>query len=183
MRLTIRAVTSADAPAIAAIHNQGIEDRQATFETRPRTPEEIAAQIEEARELPFLVAERDGAVAGWARLWSYSDRECYAGVGEASIYIERSARGAGVGRALLDALAETARQAGYWKLIGLLFPENAASVALFKAAGGRDVGVHRRHGQLDGRWRDVAVVELLLDQRLTAPSATGPSRGSRPCRS
>ena len=75
---------------------------------------------------------------------------------------QRRARGRGLGRLLVGALAEAAERAGDWKVLGLLFPTNAASVALFRAAGFKEVGVHRRHGLLDGRWRDVVVVELLL---------------------
>jgi L-amino acid N-acyltransferase YncA len=111
---------------------------------------------------PFLVAERDGRVAAWARVSPTSSRECYAGVGEASIYVARGDRAAGVGRALLTALAEAAERAGYWKLVGLVFPTNAASVGLLSAAGFLEVGLHRRHGRLDGEWRDVLVLERLL---------------------
>src|SRR5439155_19900916 len=109
---------------------------------------------------PFLVAEGDDAnVAGWARLAPFNPRDCYAGVGEASIYVDREARGRGVGRALFDALAAEAEANGYWKIIGGLFPENEASVALCRTAGFREVGTFRRHSCLDGEWRDVLYVE------------------------
>jgi phosphinothricin acetyltransferase len=162
MRPTIRPAKPPDAAAVAAIYNQGIEDRQATFETEPRPAAELRAAIADPDAPPFLVAERAGAVAGWARVTRYSDRACYRGVGEASIYVERAARGGGLGRQLFDALCSAAEREGYWKLIALLFPTNAASVALFQAAGCREVGVYRRHGRLDGEWRDVLLVERLL---------------------
>jgi L-amino acid N-acyltransferase YncA len=151
---------------VAVIYNQGIEEREATFETRPRPAAELAAAIAEPGGLPFLVAERGGEVVGWARVTPYSPRACYSGVGEASIYLERGARGAGLGLRLFDSLSDAAERRGYWKLIGLLFPTNAASTALCRSAGAREVGVYRRHGRLDGDWRDVVVVERLLGDAL-----------------
>jgi L-amino acid N-acyltransferase YncA len=162
--VTVRPAIAADAAAVAAIYNQGIEEREATFETRPRTATELAAQMGDPGRPPFIVAERDGRVVGWGRVTAYSTRACYAGVGEASIYVDREARGSGIGRLLFDALGEAALARGYWKLVGLLFPTNAASVALVRAAAWREVGVYRRHGQLDGEWRDVLAVERLLGE-------------------
>ena len=156
----IRRATAADAEAIAAIWNQGIEERRSTFETRLRTADEIAGDM---GAIPYLVAEGDGArVTGWARLAPWSSRECYAGVGEASVYVERAARGRGLGGRLLEALVADAERRGHWKLVGLLFPENEASVALCRRAGFRDVGVFERHSRLEGSWRDVLLVERLL---------------------
>jgi L-amino acid N-acyltransferase YncA len=158
----IRPARPGDAAAIAEIYNQGMEERQATFETEPRDAGHFAEPIESSEERPFLVAADGDAVLGFARVIQYSPRPCYDGVGEVSIYLERSARRAGLGRRLLDAMADEAARQGYWKLIGLIFPENRASVALMLGAGWREVGLHHRHGRLDGRWRDVLVLELLL---------------------
>jgi L-amino acid N-acyltransferase YncA len=156
----VRAAQPDDAAAIAAIYNQGIEERQATFETEPRSPEDIGTALERGDFV--LVEESEGAVRGWARVSGYSDRGAYAGVGEAQVYVERVARGRGIASALIEALCEEAERRGYWKLIGKLFPENEASVALLRGRGFRDVGLHRRHGRLDGEWRDVLLVERLL---------------------
>jgi L-amino acid N-acyltransferase YncA len=157
----IRPAEPTDAPALVAIYNQGIEERQATFETRPRTADDLAGWLD-----PLLVAERDGEVAGWAGIAPYSDRDFYAGVGECTIYVEREARGSGLGARLLEELAAEAERRGYHKLTAKLFPENDASVGLFRRHGFREVGVHRRHGRLDGEWRDVVVVERLLGEAL-----------------
>jgi L-amino acid N-acyltransferase YncA len=166
MGATIRRATVADAEAVARIYNQGIEERQATFETRPRSAAELRSAIDGPGSPAFLVAECDGGVVGWARLGRHSDRDCYAGVGEASIYVDRGARGQGLGRRLFDALAEGAERDGYWKVVGLLFPTNAASLALCRSAGCREVGEFRHHGRLGGKWRDVMLVERLLGEAL-----------------
>ena len=83
----------------------------------------------------------------------------YAGVGEVSVFVTERARGRGLGTALLEALQHQAAQLGYWKLLGKLFPGNAASEAMVRRCGWRDVGLHERHSRLDGEWRDVLLVE------------------------
>ena len=89
-------------------------------------------------------------------------RPCYAGIGEFSVYVARAHRGHGAGRAVLAALIDAAAARGMYKLTSRVFPENAASRALLKGLGFEEIGIHRRHGQLDGRWRDCVVVERLL---------------------
>jgi phosphinothricin acetyltransferase len=146
---------------MAAIFREGIEDRMATFETMPATEAEMAALATSGA--PVLVAEHAGEILGWAKVGPYSDaHHYYAGVGEATLYVARSARGGGVGRALLHVLALAAERGGFHKLVGKIFTVNAASIALVRACGWREVGVHVRHGLLDGEWRDVLVVERLL---------------------
>ena len=93
---------------------------------------------------------------------AYSDRCVYSGVGEHGVYVTGTARGGGIGRALLQALCEEAERAGYYKLTARIFTTNAASRALHRAAGFDEVGVQRRHGRLDGEWRDCVLVERLL---------------------
>jgi L-amino acid N-acyltransferase YncA len=162
--LTVRAATVDDAAAIARIYNQGIADRVATFETEPRSAEQVAAILRgHAGTHPAVVALRGGEVIGFAWTSTYRPRPCYAGVGEFSVYVARESRGSGAGRALLDGLANACRDKGFWKLVSRVFPENTASRALCVAAGFREVGVYERHGQLDGAWRDVVIVERLLD--------------------
>ena len=160
--MEIRAARSADAGAVCAIYNQGIAERQATFETRPREPRDVLGWL--AQELPFLVAVEDGTVLGFARLSDYSDRCVYSGVGEHGVYVGPHARGRGLGRRLLDALAGEAEGRGYYKLTSRIFTENAASRAVHLAAGFEEVGVQRFHGRLDGEWRDCVLVERLLGE-------------------
>ena len=157
----LRAATAADVPALTAIYNEAIEEREATFETGARSHADVAAWLREG--LPFLVAEgAGGAVEGFARVSEYSDRCVYDGVGEHGVYVSRAARGHGVGRALLAGLCEAAERAGYYKLTSRIFTSNAASRAVHLAAGFEEVGVQRRHGRLDGEWRDCVLVERLL---------------------
>jgi L-amino acid N-acyltransferase YncA len=165
--LDVRPARLADAAAIAAIYNQGIAERIATFETEPRTAQQIAGWLgERARRYPVVVAERGGAVIAWASVGPYSERACYAGVVEFSVYVERAARGSGAGEATLQGLLEACEQADITKLLGKVFAENAPSRGLCRKLGFREVGVHRRHGRLDGVWRDVVIVERLLGAAL-----------------
>jgi L-amino acid N-acyltransferase YncA len=161
MLQTLRPPAVADAPALAEIYNEGIQGREATFETRPRQASEVVAWIEDG--LPFLVAEgSDDAVLGFARVSPYSDRCVYEGVGEHGVYVARSAHGLGIGRVLLLGLCDAAERAGYYKLTSRVFTSNRASRAVHLAAGFEEIGIQRRHGRLDGEWRDCVVVERLL---------------------
>jgi phosphinothricin acetyltransferase len=161
-----RAARADDAGDIARIWNEGIEDRVATFETDPRTPERIGAWMR-AREprYPTIVVADGARVIGWAAATEYRPRECYAGVGEFSVYVERASRGRGAGRIAMEALIEASERTGLWKLVSRVFPENVASLALLRSLGFREVGTYRRHAKLDGAWRDVVIVEKLLGDR------------------
>jgi phosphinothricin acetyltransferase len=159
----VRPAAPQDAEAVAAIYNHGIAERQATFETRPRRPQEVGSWLEEGR--PFLVATNEqGDILGFARVSPYSVRRAYAGVGEHAVYVDPRARGQKVGLRLLTALAGAAESAGYYKLTSRVFTTNRASLALHRAAGFTEVGVQRRHGRLDGEWKDTILVELLLGE-------------------
>jgi L-amino acid N-acyltransferase YncA len=163
--LVARLATAADAAAIAGIHNEGIADRVATFETEPRTPEQVAAALDgKGDRFPTVVVEREGAVVAWAGAGPYRARPAYAGVAEHSVYVARAARGTGAGRAALDGLCRAYAERGFWKIVSRIFPENTASLALHERCGFRVVGVDRRHGRLDGQWRDCVIVERLLDE-------------------
>lgn len=157
--LEVRPLVAADWPAVAAIFAEGIATGHATFETAvPRWEDWDAAHLAEHR----LVAELDGEVAGWIAVVPYSRRAVYRGVGEESVYVAERARGRGVGRALLEALVESARAGGLWTLQAGIFPENGPSLALHRSLGFREVGVRERLGRLDGAWRDVVLLELRL---------------------
>jgi L-amino acid N-acyltransferase YncA len=160
----VRLATRSDASSIARIYNEGIEERIATFETEPRTAAQIEAQLADKGErYPTVVVERDRRVVAWATVGAYRARPCYAGTGEHSVYVERAARGSGAGLAALEGLFRACQGRGFWKLVSRIFPENRASLLLHERAGFRVVGVYRRHGRLEGQWRDCVIVEKLLD--------------------
>ncbi len=159
----IREAVRDDAAAIAHIYNQGIEDRVATLETEPRTPDERARWlVSRAPRHPVLVALDGGEVVGWASLNPFNPRSAYDHVADVSVYVARERRGAGVGRALLAALDEQARRLGYHKLVLAAFPWNASGMALYRRHGFHEVGVYHEQGILDGRWVDVVVMEKIL---------------------
>jgi phosphinothricin acetyltransferase len=161
VELTLRTLSAADWPVVREIYAAGIATGDATFETDAG---DWAGWDGGHLGEPRLAALVDGTLVGWAALSAVSDRCAYAGVAEVSLYVAATARRRGVGRALLSALVEASERCGIWTLQAGIFPENAASLALHAACAFRVVGRRDRLGQLNGRWRDV----LLLERRSTA---------------
>ena len=158
--MRVRDATPQDADAVAAIYNAGLDGRNATFETVHRTAHDMAARISgTAHPYAFLVAD-DGGVRGWAATYPYLPRPAYDGVAEYSVYVDEPGRG--TGRLLLAELLHRAEAAGLHKVTSRVFPENVASLALARRLGFREVGTHLRHARLDGVWRDVLTIEVLL---------------------
>jgi L-amino acid N-acyltransferase YncA len=152
----IRKLLPADWPSVRAIYLEGIATGNATFESEaPEWPEWDSKHLKDAR----LVAEMDGKVVGWAALSPVSSRCVYSGVAELSIYIASAMRGKGVGKALMDAVVAESEAGGYWTLRSGIFPENKASLALHQKSGFRILGTQERIGKMDGRWRDVVLME------------------------
>ncbi len=163
--LAARTAGRQDAAAITAIYNEGIEDRIGTFETEPRVVGQILDWFDHAKAF-VAVEDQAGEVVGYAVAHPYADRCCYAGIGEFSVYVRRSARGRGVGRVAMAALVDASRGAGLWKLLSRVFPENRASLSLMAYAGFKEIGVHEKHGKLDGVWRDCVIVERVIPENL-----------------
>lgn len=154
--IVIRHLSGVDWPAVAAIYQQGIDSRLATFETAvPQWEAWNDAQLPDHR----LVAVECAEVVGWAVLRRVSPRPAYAGVVANAIYVAEAARGRGVGKVLLLALLAGADAAGFWTVEAGIFPENHASLRLHEGCGFRRVGIRERIGRLDGRWRDVILLE------------------------
>jgi L-amino acid N-acyltransferase YncA len=162
--MQVRTATPDDAAEIATIYNQGIVDRVATFETHFRSAEDVQAWFDDVH--PILVVEKDSEIIAFASSSAYSTRECYAGIAECSVYVRRDMRGHGVGRIALEALIHTAGEAGFWKLVSRVFIENNASRKLIGSLGFREVGIYEKHAKLDGIWRDVIIVERLIESNL-----------------
>lgn len=158
MDFTIDQLNASDWEQVRSIYLEGIATGDATFET-----EAPGWAAWERNHLSFgrLVARIGESVAGWAALGAVSSRPVYAGVAEVSVYVAASARGQGIGHALLDALIAETERNGVWTLQAGIFPENIASLALHKSCSFRVVGMRERIGKLNGVWRDV----LLLERR------------------
>jgi L-amino acid N-acyltransferase YncA len=154
-RMEIRDLGPLDWPEVARIYEDGLRTGNATFELSVPAWDAWNDAHSEIR----LVAELEGRTAGWAALSPTSDRHCYRGVAENSVYVASWAQGQGVGRALLEALIERSEAAGIWTLRAGIFPENKASVRLHLGCGFRLIGVHERLGELNGEWRDVLLFE------------------------
>lgn len=145
-----------DWPAVKSIYQEGIATSNATFETDvPDWQKWDNAHLQDCR----LVAKTAGQVVGWVALSPVSDRCVYQGVAEVSLYVKSSARGQGIGKALLQAVVEGSERIGIWTLQGGTFPENVASIALQKTCGFREVGRRECIGQMNGVWRDVILME------------------------
>jgi phosphinothricin acetyltransferase len=159
---TARSARPADAPAIARIYNQGIDERTATFETAHRTAQDVAGWFETS--YPIVVVTSGDGVVGFASTSAYRPRACYEGIAEFSVYVDPAHRGQGIGVLAMRLLEKEAARRGFWKLLSRVFVENAASRRLLAKCGFREVGVYRRHGRLDAVWRDVVIVERLIDE-------------------
>jgi L-amino acid N-acyltransferase YncA len=155
--VVIEPMTAAHADQVLAIYQAGIDEGNATFEAAAPTWAHFdAARLAEHR---FVAVEPDGRVLGWVAVSPVTDRCVYAGVVEHSVYVASTARGRGVGRALLDTLITSTEAAGVWTIQAGIFPENGASMALHRATGFREVGRRERLGRHRGVWRDVVLIE------------------------
>jgi phosphinothricin acetyltransferase len=156
MNFLIEKLLPNDWAVVQSIYQEGLATGNATFETdAPEWEDWNKSHLHDCR----LVAKRKGQIVGWAALSPVSSRCVYGGVAEVSIYIAASARGLGIGKALLQALIEESEQAGIWTLQAGIFPENVGSITLHKACGFREVGRRERIGQMNGVWRDVVLME------------------------
>ena len=138
--ITIRSARLDDAAVICAIYNQGIEDGDATLETRLRSAEEQREWLASRDERqPVLVADREGSIVGWGSLNAFNPRAAYDHVSDFSVYVARASRGAGIGRELIEKLVETARDIGYHKMVLAAFEWNALvyqdALDVYKQAG------------------------------------------------
>lgn len=155
-RVEVVGIQPGDWPAVRAIYLEGIATGQATFETEaPSWGHWDAAHLRFGR----LAARREGEVLGWAALSPVSQRQAYTGVAEVSVYVAATSRGKGVGRLLLERLISEAEQHGIWTLQAIVFPENAATMALHRRCGFREVGKRERISKLNGNWRDTVLLE------------------------
>jgi len=154
LQLLVRDLRPEDWPEVAAIYHDGIRGGLATFET-----EVPPWEAWDAAHPLRVVAERNGELVGWAAAGPVSSRWAYRGVAESSVYVARGAQGAGIGRAVMEALIDQSKRAGIWTLQTSIFPENEASLALHRGVGFRVVGVRIGIAKRDGLWRDTVLME------------------------
>lgn len=161
---SVRAAAPGDAAAIAAIYAHHVDQGSASFDTVPRSDEETAARIAECLERgwPYLVAEANGALVGYAYATQFRDRPAYRSTCENSIYIHPNHIGHGVGTLLLDALIKAATDAGFRQMIAVIGGAEPASVAIHSKAGFVETGRMRSVGRKHGRWLDTLYMQLSL---------------------
>lgn len=154
--LVLSSMTPGDWKTVQAIYLDGLATGDATFETKvPSWADWDLAHL----PAPRLLATEEDTVVGWAALSRVSARDVYAGVAEVSVYVGAASRGRGVGKALLEKLAQESEANGIWTLQASIFPENVASLALHKACGFREVGTRERIAKRDGIWRNTVLLE------------------------
>ncbi len=165
VEITVRPAALDDAHRIGEIYDEAIAAGNATFAVAPHPESERRGWLAgRAATAPVFVADMDGTVVGWSAIAPFSHRSWFSGVGEYTVYVTASARGRGIGTGLLDDLILKAPAFGYWKLVGLIFPENTAGLVLARHAGFVEVGTFRDHGRLNGDWQDISIVERHLER-------------------
>lgn len=173
----IRDATAADLAAITALYAREVLSGTATFEEVPPSLDEMAVRLDavRARGLPWVTAEVDGVFAGYAYLSPFRNRNAYRYAVEGSVYVAEIARGHGIGRALLSAVVERARELGLRHVMGVISDSetSGASIALHARLGFEPAGTWRHAGWKFGRWIDVHVMQLDLDPTAGAPTAPG----------
>ena len=154
--VSIEPMSDLDWIAVRAIYAEGIDTGDATFEqSAPDWEKWHRSHLDICR----LVARTATEILGWAALSQVSRRSVYSGVAEVSVYVADRARGRKVGSKLLAALVASSEREGIWTLQAGIFPENIASIELHKRHGFRVVGTREKLGFMNGRWRDVVLME------------------------
>jgi phosphinothricin acetyltransferase len=156
MDIEFRPMTERDWPGVAEVYRQGIDTKNSTFESEvPSWESWDRSHLKSCR----IVAVAGDMVIGWGALLGVSARKVYSGVAEVSIYVSDKFKRQGIGTMLLDKLITESEAEGFWTLQAVMFPENMASLRLHKNKGFRVVGYREHLGKMDGKWRDVILLE------------------------
>jgi phosphinothricin acetyltransferase len=156
MNLSIRSFLETDWDSVSEIYKQGLQTRNATFETEAPTYD---VWIKRFHSHFLWVAIENNQVVGWAGLQPVSVRKVYEGVVEVTIYIDSDHGGKGIGSSLMKHLVEQSEKAEIWTLYASIFPENTTSIRLHISAGFREIGYREKIAQLDGKWRNTVLFE------------------------
>lgn len=167
MPYTVRPMESSDWGSVVEIYYQAVSSGISTFSIEcPSYDTWDKTHIAGCR----FVAELDGEIVGWAALKPFSERECFKGVAEDSVYIDTNHFRKGVGQALLQAVLEASEELGFWTIQAHIFQNNEASVRLHEKCGFRTVGVRERIAKdRIGMWRST----VLMEHRITKDAAGG----------
>lgn len=168
---TIRVAKISDASAVSEIYAPAVEDSITSFEMTAPTTQEVERRIAETlRRFPWLVAEKDGRVIGYAYAGEHRTREAYKWSVEVSVYVRAEARRHGLARALYTELFQLLRRLGYYNAYAGITLPNDASVGLHESLGFKKIGVYRAVGHKMGAWRDVGWWQLALQEHGAAPA-------------
>jgi L-amino acid N-acyltransferase YncA len=167
----IREVDEQDAEAIAAIYAHHVLHGTASYDLEPLSVEETQAKVRRivGAGWPFLVAEHDGQVVGYAYVTQFRDRAAYAWTCENSIYVDSDRQGRGIGKALLQELCRCAEEFGFRQMVAVIGGAEPASIALHEACGFQEVGRLRSAGWKHGRWLDNVYMQLGLGKGSSEP--------------
>jgi L-amino acid N-acyltransferase YncA len=168
--MNIRPARPSDIPAITRIYAHAVEHGTASFELTPPDEGEMAQRMDKllGNDFPYLVAELDGRIAGYAYAALYRERPAYRKTVEDSVYIAPDMHRRGVGLALLNALIEAATQRGFRQMIAVIGDsEQAGSIALHEAAGFHHVGKLENVGFKHDRWLDTVLMQKALGDGAT----------------
>ena len=157
MNYEIRRMKSADSHSVISIFKQGIDVGNATFDKD--APNWENWDVGFFHNCRWVVEDENENVVGWAALKPVSNRECFKGVAEVSIYLDNSVQGRGLGSVLMKKLILDSEEQGFWTLQSGIFPENEASIAIHSKLGFRIVGTREKLAEMDGRWRDIVLME------------------------
>ena len=157
MNYEIRPMQTGDADKVLEIFQQGINGGNATFDKVAPTWE--AWDTKHFNLCRFVLEDEDNQVVGWCALQPVSNRDCFKGVAEVSIYLDGSVQGKGLGTILLKKLILDSEEHDFWTLQAGIFPENKVSIAIHQKQGFRTVGTREKIGEMNGQWRDIVLLE------------------------
>jgi len=172
MSILIRASTESDLDAVTAIYGHAVKHGTASFELEPPSRAEMSSRRAALLDggYPYIVAEKDGAILGYAYAGAYRTRPAYRSTVEDSIYVAPDAQGQGVGRLLLAALIEECEARGFRLIVAVIGDEDShGSIALHRSLGFEHVGVFKGIGYKHGRWLSTVLMQRPLGRGMDEP--------------
>lgn len=157
MNYQIREMLPEDGARVLEIFREGIDGGNATFDKD--VPNWEVWDNKFFKICRLVLEDENGEVKGWAAIQPISERDCFKGVAEVSIYLSNAVQGKGLGKVMLQKLISETEEHGFWTLQSGIFPENVASIKIHEKLGFRIIGNREKIGQMKGVWRDVVLLE------------------------